>query len=437
TAGIWRLSNGQWNLFAQGLFDSLGVQVEDKHGLKVVAGQKPELTRITDTTGDGIADSYETMTDAFSYHGNYHSYMHGPVRAADGSYFITLNLDDGTGQNWEYNANGKYMGTSGGFRGWAVHVPAKGGFEPFANGLRSPAGLGFGPDGKLYYLDNQGEYNGTSELYELKKDKFYGHPAGLVDLPGMTPDSPEIQWDVVASRREQPIALFPENRLANSPGNPVWQLPANKFGPFAGQMFVGDQTQSNLMRVTTEKVGDHVQGSIINFAVDLESGPMRPIFLPDSSLLIGEVGRGWQSKGGHIASLQRIIWDGKTVPPAIHHVSAAPGGFDLVFTLPIPAAVDDAAFLKDLKIQSWVYRNAPDYGSPELDDHAEDIKVASISQDRKTVRVTLVKTEQPVLQPNQTPRVYRITVDGKPIFGDNIGPGFEAFYTLYGFPKEK
>jgi mono/diheme cytochrome c family protein len=437
TAGIWRLSNGQWNLFAQGLFDSLGVQVEDKHGLKVVAGQKPELTRITDTTGDGIADSYETMTDAFSYHGNYHSYMHGPVRAPDGSYFITLNLDDGSGANWEYNANGKYMGTSGGFRGWAVHVPAKGGFEPFANGLRSPAGIGFGPDGKLYYLDNQGEYNGTSELYELKKGKFYGHPAGLVDLPGMTPDSPEIQWNAVASRRENPIALFPENRLANSPGNPVWQLPADKFGPFAGQMFVGDQTQSNLMRVSTEKVGDHVQGSIINFAVDLESGPMRPIFLPDHSLLIGEVGRGWQSKGGHIASLQRIIWDGKTIPPAIHHVSAAPGGFDLVFTLPIPAAIADADFLKDLKIQSWVYRNAPDYGSPELDDHAEDIKGASIGKDRKTVRVTLVKTEQPVLQANQTPRVYRITVDGKPIFGDNIGPGFEAFYTLYEFPGAK
>ena len=437
TAGIWRLTHGEWNLFALGLFDSLGVQVEDKHGLKVVAGQKPELTRITDTTGDGVADSYETLTDAFSYHGNYHSYMHGPVRAPDGSYFITLNLDDGSGANWEYNANGKYMGTSGGFRGWAVHVPAKGGFEPFANGLRSPAGLGFGPDGRLYYLDNQGEYNGTSELYELKKGKFYGHPAGLVDLPGMTPDSPEIQWSAVASKREKPIALFPENRLANSPGNPVWQLPADKFGPFTGQMFVGDQTQSNLMRVSTEKVGDFVQGSIINFAIDLESGPMRPIFLPDHSLLIGEVGRGWQSKGGHIASLQRIVWDGKTIPPAIHHVSAVVGGFDLVFTLPIPAAINDEAFLKDLKIQSWVYRNAPDYGSPELDDHAEEIKGVTISKDRKTVTVALAKTEQPVVHPQQTARVYRITVDGKPIFGDNIGPGFEAFYTLYRFPTAK
>ena len=64
TAGIWRLVNGEWRLFAEGLFDSLGVVVEDGKGLTVVAGQKAELTRIRDTNGDGIADDYETLFDA-------------------------------------------------------------------------------------------------------------------------------------------------------------------------------------------------------------------------------------------------------------------------------------------------------------------------------------------------------------------------------------
>ncbi len=84
TAGIWRIVNGEWRLFAEGLFDSLGVVVEDGKGLTVVAGQKAELTRISDTNGDGIADNYETLFDAHSYHANYHSYMHGPVRGKDG-----------------------------------------------------------------------------------------------------------------------------------------------------------------------------------------------------------------------------------------------------------------------------------------------------------------------------------------------------------------
>src|SRR5690606_22001242 len=80
TSGIWRIVDGEWRLFAEGLFDSLGVVVEDERGLQVVASQKPELTRISDTDGDGRADRYETLSDQFSYHSNYHSYMHGPVR---------------------------------------------------------------------------------------------------------------------------------------------------------------------------------------------------------------------------------------------------------------------------------------------------------------------------------------------------------------------
>lgn len=433
TAGIWRLSGGQWQLFAEGLFDSLGVQIEDEHGLVVVAGQKPELTRIRDTDGDGIADSYETVTDAFSYHGNYHSYLHGPVRDADGNYLITLNLDDATHLEFEYRANGKYMGTGGGFRGWAARVPAKGGFEPWANGLRSPAGLGFGPDGRLWYSENQGEYVGTSKLFVMKKGSFYGHPAGLVDLPGMTPVSPEIAWEQVWQKRERPVVLFPEGRLANSPGSPLWDTINGKFGAFMGQMFIGDQTQSVLMRVVTETVDGVEQGAVIPFATDLESGVMRQVWLPDDSMLIGETGRGWQAKGGRVASLQRLIWDGKTVPPAIHRVSAIAGGFQLQFTVQVPDEVKASALAPAIAVQSWTYRDAADYGSPELDDHNEEISHVELTPDRRALRVFLAKTEQPTIHPQQTARVYHLVVAGKTFWPD-AGPGLDAFYTLYRFP---
>ena len=121
SAGLWRIVNGEWRLFAEGLFDSLGVVAEDAKGLVVVAGQKAELTRISDTNGDGIADKYETLFDAHSYHANYHSYMHGPVRGKDGAYYFALNLvHDGGGT--AYMGGGSVMGTWGGFNGWAVRV---------------------------------------------------------------------------------------------------------------------------------------------------------------------------------------------------------------------------------------------------------------------------------------------------------------------------
>jgi hypothetical protein len=111
SAGLWRIVGGEWRLFAEGVFDSLGVVVEDGKGLTVVAGQKAELTRISDTNGDGIADKYETMFDAHSFHANSHSYRHGPVRGGDGAYYFALNLvHDGGGS--AYMAGGSVMGTS-------------------------------------------------------------------------------------------------------------------------------------------------------------------------------------------------------------------------------------------------------------------------------------------------------------------------------------
>lgn len=435
TAGVWRLVGSEWRLFAEGIFDSLGVQVEDERGLQVVVSQKSELTRLTDTNGDGLADKFETLTDAFSYHGNYHAYMHGPVRDANGDYFMALNLDHPS-DDIMYKAGGRYMGTSGGYRGWAIRVPAKGGFEPWASGLRSPAGLAFAPDGRLWYAENQGEYVGTSKIFVLKKDAFYGHPSGLVERPGMTPASPEIAWEKVMNEREFAVVLFPHNRVGNAPGNPIWDTTGGRFGPFAGQMFIGDQTRSNLLRVTTEMVEGREQGVAITFANALESGVMRPLFLPDGSLLLGQTGRGWQARGGRVSSLQRLIWDGKTIAPGIHNVSATPTGFSIHLSTAIPATAGDRELNEGLAIKSWLYRDAPDYGSPELDEQIEAISKIEIADDRRTIQVTLAKTEQPQIHPQQTARVYHLALSGKTIWSDN-NPGFDAYYSLYKFPAAK
>lgn len=432
-AGIWRLKNGEWNLFAEGLFDSLGVVVEDDKGLVVVAGQKAELTRISDTNGDGRADRYETLFDKHAYHSNYHTYMHGPVRLRDGSYCFALNLAHGS--DGLYTAGGNVMGTYGGFNGWAVCVQSNGKFDLRANGLRSPASLGVSPDGRLWYTDNQGDFVGTSKLFELKKDKFYGHPAGLVDLPGMTPASPEIQWDQVLGRKEKATILFPHNRVANSPGNPAW-ITQKTFGPFAGQLLIGDQTQSNLLRVAIQKVGDLEQGSVMPFFEGLESGVMRPLFLPDGSLLLGQTGRGWQAKGGKVASLQHVRWDGKTVAPQIEAMTATPNGFRIDLTQPLAANVSEDSLRAALSLESWTYRDAPDYGSDELDLQSETIKSVTLSSDRKSISIALSSLEQKQVHAQQTARVYHANLRAQSLFAANAPDVLDAYYTLRVFPKK-
>ena len=436
TAGIWRMVKGQWHLFAEGTFDSLGVLVEDKKGLSVIAGQKAELTRISDTNGDGIADSYETLFDAHSYHGNYHSYMHGPVRGKDGAYYISINLADG-GDGSTYKANGKYMGSQGGLSGWNIRIEPNGKFSLWANGLRSPAGLGTAPDGRLWYSDNQGEFMGTSKIFVIEKDKFYGHPSGLVDLPGMTPDSPEIAWDKVQNKRTNAIVLLPHNRVANSPGNPAWDTTKGKFGAFAGQMLMGDQTQSNLLRIAFQTVDGVEQGSVMPFIDGLESGVMRPLFLKDGSLLLGQTGRGWQAKGGHVASLQRIVWDGKNIAPAIKEMLATTTGFSLELTQAIDSTVTADDLKSLLSVESWVYRDAPDYGSDELGLQQETIKSISLSDDRKSIRIDLASLELANIHPQQTARVYHAQLKTQSLFSKNAPEKMDAYYTLYKFPAVK
>ena len=433
TAGIWRMVKGHWYLFAEGTFDSLGLLVEDKKGLQVIAGQKAELTRISDINNDGIADKYATLFDAHSYHGNYHSYMHGPTRGGDGAYYISINLADGNDGS-TYKAGGQYMGSAGGLAGWNIRVESNGKFTPWANGLRSPAGLGTSPDGRIWYSDNQGEYMGTSKIFVIEKNKFYGHPSSLVDLPGMTPDSAEIQWEKVQGKRADAIILLPHNRVANSPGNPAWDTTEGKFGPFEKQMLMGDQTQSNLLRIAVQNVDGAEQGSVMPFIDGLESGVMRPLFLKDGSLLLGQTGRGWQAKGGHVASLQRIIWDGKTISPAIFQMLATPTGFAIEFT----QAINDKITVEELKslllLESWVYRDAPDYGSDELDLTQEPIKLMSISNDRKTITIDLPSLAQKQIHPQQTARVYHVQIKTKTLFEKNAGEKMDADYTLYKFP---
>jgi hypothetical protein len=390
TAGVWRLRAGKWSLFAEGTYECLGVWIEDGKGDRIVVMQKPEMTRMTDGNADGRADDFETVCDDYGFHGNYHEYAHGPVRDAEGNYYFALNLSHGGNERTSWRAGGPFMGSMGGYRGWACRVTPKGIFEPYANGLRSPAGLGIDPDGRLWYAENQGEYVGSSKVVPLEQGGFYGHLSGLVTLPGkMKPDSPELKVDHWKDKIRKGAVWLPHGKIANSPGHPAWDTTGGKFGVFQKHMFLGDQTMSNLFRVVVEKVKGVDQGCVIPFARFFASGVMRPVFLPDGSLLIGQTGRGWGAWGGQQGCLQRITYDGKTVAAAIHRAKAARNGFLLHFTQPIAEGVRSEELTARLKVQSWFYTNTGRYGSPEHDKRDDAIEAVQLSADRRSALVVV------------------------------------------------
>lgn len=386
-AGVWRIRDGYWTQFAEGTYECLGVHIEDDHGDRIVVAQKPELTRMMDLDGDGRAERFDTLCDDFGFHANYHEYLHGPARDAEGNYYFTLNLSHGGGGQW--GGGQGVMGSMGGYRGWACRVTPEGEFEPVAGGLRSPAGIGVSPDNRVWYAENQGDFVGSSKLVPVEQGKFYGHVGSMASLPGKIPGDPELTHEKLKGSLRKGAVWLPQSRLANSPGHPAWDLTKGKFGPYAGQMFIGDQTQSRMMRVVTEQVDGVDQGVALPFMSGLASGAMRPCFLDDGSLLIGQTGRGWGSKGGSQQGLQQIVWDGETVSADIESVHAAAGGFEIHLTQPLKEGLTREDLMSEFEIESWTYLNRPKYGSPETNKRKDALTALKVSDDRRRVLLEL------------------------------------------------
>jgi hypothetical protein len=419
------LSKIEFKLYARGLHEALGLRVVNDR--EIVIAQRPELTRVRDTDGDGVADEFTTICDRWGVSGDYHEYAYLGPREKDGSYTITLNVGFGGGVDGGNTGKARY-------RGWALRIKPDGAMIPYAVGLRSPNGVGANIEGDLFYCDNQGEWVATCKMHHLRPGDFYGHPVGLRWLRG----SPlEGKWPETAPNGllydggvgqsgksgmpplNPPCIWFPYGKMSQSNSEPIGDSTGGKFGPFAGQMFVGDQTKANIMRIALEKVKGQYQGACFFFRSGFDCGINRLCWGPDGSLFVGMTNRGWGSVGPKSHGLQRLVWTGE-VPLEIYSMFLTPTGFELTFTKPLePATADRVAAYS---MQSYTYNYFSTYGSPEVDRKAVTVQSVKLSADRKKVVL-----EVPGLAVG---RVYELVLEG--VRGEGGEPVLhpQAYYTL-------
>ena len=145
-----------WKQFAAGLHEPLGIVAESDSSFLVM--QRPELTRIKDTNGDGCIDTcYETVFDDFGMTRNYHEFAFGLAKDKEGYIYLALGTaSNGAGIRGEirgqwstiglerkYMLNGagweKYKGRADRmysqvpYRGWVLKVSPDGSsWQPFA-----------------------------------------------------------------------------------------------------------------------------------------------------------------------------------------------------------------------------------------------------------------------------------------------------------------
>lgn len=408
----------KFTLWAGGLHEVLGIVHRD--GWLWVT-QRCEVTKIRDADGDGRADTFRTVSDAWGITGDYHEYAFGSRFDREGNLWVVLCL------------TGSFTSDAP-FRGWCVRITPDGKMIPTTSGIRSPGGMGMNAEGDVFYCDNQGPWNGTSAMKHLKIGAFVGHPGGNKWYPlagnamGPRPPDPKSgsRFHLEVEKIPEyvpPAILLPHGKMGNSASGIVCDETGGKFGPFQKQLFASDQSHSVVNRIFLEKLNGVYQGAAFPFRKGFGSGNV-PMLMTSDSIVVGGTNRGWGSRGNLPFALERLVWSGQA-PFEVHEMRIRPDGFELLFTRPADraAAGDPASYT--LKTFTYIFQSA--YGSPEVDPAPGAVKSVMVSADGLRARLVVEGLRIGSIHDLQMAGVR--SASGEKLLHD------QAYYTLWNLPK--
>ncbi|WP_420148551.1 c-type cytochrome [Spirosoma sp.] len=380
---------------ASGLAEPLGITVVNG---QIYVLQKHELTRLVDRDGDDVIDDYQAVCNTWGVSADFHEFAFGLVYK-DAYFYITLSmamrLKPGELQQLD--------------RGRTIKIGMDGRYEWVNYGLRTPNGIGLGPDRAIFVTDNQGQWLPGNKLIHIKPGEYHGMGWGLLNSNASPPMA-------------QPAIWLPENEIANSPSEPILM----QDGPYKGQLLHGDVTHGGIKRDFLEKVAGEYQGAVFRFSQGFEAGVNRLCWGPDGALYVGEVGMaggGWSWREKRFG-LQRLKYNGKTTFEMLA-IRAKHRGFELEFTEPLSES--QSLQPADFFVQQWWYKPTPNYGGPKMDLKRMNVTRLNMSKDR-----TWVSVEIPGLE---TKHVFYIRLPDhlKSAGGQSLWSS-EAWYTLNNIP---
>ncbi|GAB2845796.1 hypothetical protein JOD27_000049 [Lentzea nigeriaca] len=380
---------------ATGLQEPMGIKYVDG---KLYVSEKSRLVELNDTNGDEIADNLRTVA-TWPYGGNFHEFAFG-LLYKDGSFYLNLSVS--------INRGGATTNPQPApDRGSTLKInKATGAVEYFAGGLRTPNGIGWGPEDGIFVTDNQGEYMPANKLVHIKPGSFHNNhlnPSGRFDH---TPVA-------------QPVLWLPQNEIANSPSTPL-QLTE---GTFKGQMIFGDVTYGGIQRAFLEKVNGEYQGAVFRMTQGLEAGVNRISVGPDGAIYAGGIGEAgnWGQAGKLWHGLQKLTPNGGNAFDILA-MRAVDGGFEVEYTQPLSAATL-IGLAGRYQASQWRYVASPRYGGSKIDNETLTVSSATPSADGRKVTVKLAGLKPGRVVYLRSPRSFTST-SGQELWST------EAWYTL-------
>ena len=284
--------------FARGLMEPAGLRVLSG---EIFIAQKCELTRLRDTDGDGEADYFECVSQAWGFNGGARQFAVGPVADKEGRLHVFL---DARGARWEVP-----------FRGWDARFSRAGkDFEGWASGFHSPGGAA-AVNGDVFVTDNAGPWVPAAKLIHVRESQFQGHPA--------TQPAPQEQF------KEPKEFSAPAVWIPWCVGQFVhgFAVAPESWGPFGGQVVVAAGADG-LLRVQLEQVSGEWQGTVWPLIRGLGVRPTRLVVSAGGHLYFAGSTTNGGSALGRITPIQPMPFEVKSV-------KAVSGGLELTFTQPV------------------------------------------------------------------------------------------------------
>jgi putative heme-binding domain-containing protein len=308
----------RWRRFASGLHQALGLVVAE--GRVHVLG-RDQITRLHDLNGDGEADFYECVSNAYVTSPAGHDFITGLARDPAGNFYTVS------------GAQGLLKVSPGG-------KPA----EVVATGFRNADGVTRSPEGILTVPNSEGDWIPASMVCEVRGGGHYGSGG---PRQGQAPDLP--------------LVYLPRG-LDNSSGGQAW-VTSDRWGPLQGQLLHFSYGTGTFFLVLREQVDGQPQGAVVPLPGDFRSGVHRGQFNPrDGQLYVSGMG-GWGTYTPDDGCFQRVRYTGDPVQiPVASHVHE--NGVLVTFAQPVDRAV--ASDPRSHFVHAWNYRYSAAYGSPEL-----------------------------------------------------------------------
>ena len=373
---------------ADNLWDPIGMVVTDG---RLFVSETEQVTELIDADGDGFFETHEKRAGDW-VSDNYHHFTFGLAADPTDPQIVYAGLSvsvylGGSAERHPLGEGERVIGLNGPNppnRGSIAKIDLRSGeIDYIAGGVRTPNGLAFGPGGKLFVTENQGGWMPASKINQIEPGHFYGYKSD------MRPWSHYPEGGEPVPFQDEPFtppALWmPQNQISNSPTQPLVIPDLEIFGPYAGQMLVGELTKGGIRRVTLQEVDGWYQGAVFRFSQGLEAGVNRLVFADDGQLYAGMTGyRGNWTWRGTTFGLQKLVPTG-TVAFEMLDVQATSDGFEITFTK--PADREYLAEPANYTLATWRYEPGPAYGGPDIDRHSLRVESAEVAEDGRSVRI--------------------------------------------------